>query len=83
MAALGEITLHGRLLPVSKLPERLAAAARSGLTHVILPARSRTDVEGARDLELPASLRLTYVDSVEDAIAAALPSLADLGARAR
>jgi ATP-dependent Lon protease len=80
-AALGEITLHGRLLPVDRLPERLAAAERAGLAHVILPERSRADVEGARDLELPQSLALTYVETVTEAVATVLPALAGREAR--
>jgi ATP-dependent Lon protease len=82
-AALGEITLHGRVLPVRHLPERVAAAERVGLTRVLLPERNRADVAGARDLELPAELELTYVSTVEEAVRAALPAVAAAGGAGR
>ncbi|MHC5034539.1 MAG: S16 family serine protease, partial [Planctomycetota bacterium] len=75
MAALGEITLHGHVLPVDRLPERLAAAQRAGIGHVLLSERNRADVEGARDLTLGPSLKITYVSEVEEAVQALLPVL--------
>lgn len=74
-AALGEITLHGRVLPADRLAERLAAAQRAGIVHVLLPERNRADVEAARDLAPPARLKLTYVSTVEEAVGAVLPAM--------
>ena len=82
MAAVGEMTLHGRVLPANRLAERLAAAQRAGITHVLLPERNRPEVEGSRDLALPADLALTYVATVEAAVRKALPNLATVPARA-
>ena len=48
----GEISLHGRVLPVGGIKEKLLAAYRGGITEVILPA------ENAKDLEdIPANIR--------------------------
>jgi ATP-dependent Lon protease len=73
-AAVGEVTLRGRVLAVDRLAERLAAAQRAGIVHVLVPARNRPDVEGAHDRELPPELRITYVTTLDEAVRIALPS---------
>jgi ATP-dependent Lon protease len=67
----GEITLRGRVLPVGGLKEKLLAAARAGLSQVIVPA------DNARDLEqLPHKamhgLRVVLATTMDDVLAAAL-----------
>jgi ATP-dependent Lon protease len=52
MAMTGEISLRGRVLRVGGIKEKVLAAARSGLTHLILPALNRNDW-----LEVPAEVR--------------------------
>ena len=42
----GEITLNGRMLPVSGVREKLLAAQRAGLTTVVFPARNEVDIKG-------------------------------------
>jgi ATP-dependent Lon protease len=74
-AALGELTLHGRVLPVDRLAERLAAGRRAGLTRLLVPARNRVEVESARDLNLPPELEIVYVSSIEEALRAVLPGM--------
>jgi ATP-dependent Lon protease len=73
LAALGHITLHGRVLPVDRLIERLAAAQRAGIGHVLVPERNRADVEAPHDFGLPPDLKVTYVGTVVEAVQAALP----------
>ncbi|HYV97908.1 MAG TPA: S16 family serine protease, partial [Gemmatimonadaceae bacterium] len=52
VAATGEITLRGRVLPVGGLKEKSVAAHRHGIRHVILPAANGRELE-----EFPAEVR--------------------------
>lgn len=71
LAMTGEISLRGLVLPVGGICEKVMAAERAGLTTVLLPAGNRPEVD-----ELPAStraaLRLAWLETVDDAMAAAL-----------
>ena len=44
VALTGEITLRGAVLPVGGIREKLTAAARAGLSIVIIPARNEPDL---------------------------------------
>ncbi len=67
----GEISLRGLVLPVGGIKEKVTAAARAGLTRVMLPARNRRDYE-----EIPEDARnkleFIWLERVDEAIAAAL-----------
>jgi ATP-dependent Lon protease len=52
IAMTGEISLRGRVLRVGGIKEKVLAAARSGLKHVLLPAGNRNDW-----LEVPIEVR--------------------------
>ena len=55
----GEISLRGLVLPVGGIKEKVVAAARAGLTRVMLPARNRKDFEDIpEDARRPARVRL-------------------------
>ena len=58
VAMTGEITLRGRVLPVGGVREKALAAARAGVTRVILPEHSMREVE-----EIPRELKrkLTFI----------------------
>ena len=71
VAMTGEISLRGLVLPVGGIREKVVAAARAGITTVMLPARNRRDWDdippSARD-----KLRFVWLDTVDDAVQAAL-----------
>ena len=45
VAMTGEVTLRGAVLPVGGIKEKILAASRSGIKHIILPERNRNDLE--------------------------------------
>jgi len=59
------------VLPVGGIKEKLAAAARAGITRVMLPARNKKDIEDLSE-ETRRQLELIWLEKVEDALAAAL-----------
>jgi len=71
VAMTGEITLTGQVLPIGGLKEKALAAQRSGIRHVIAPARNAQDAE-----EIPAHLRrdleLHFVSRIEEVLELAL-----------
>jgi ATP-dependent Lon protease len=59
-ASTGEITLTGRILPVSGVREKVLAARRAGLAAVVVPAANRADIyeldeETRRGIEIHAA----------------------------
>ena len=52
VAMTGEISLRGRVLPVGGIKEKVLAASRAGIRHVILPEQNRKDW-----VDVPAEVR--------------------------
>jgi ATP-dependent Lon protease len=52
LAMTGEITLHGKVLPIGGLKEKILAAQREGVEHVVLPEKNRDVFE-----QLPANVK--------------------------
>lgn len=70
-AMTGEISLRGLVLPVGGIKEKVTAAARAGLTRVMLPARNRRDFEDIPE-DTRARLEFIWLERVDEAIASAL-----------
>jgi ATP-dependent Lon protease len=70
-AMTGEISLRGLVLPVGGIKEKTAAAARAGLTRVMLPARNRKDTEDISE-DARKKLEFVFLETIDDAVEAAL-----------
>ncbi|MCF7817023.1 MAG: endopeptidase La [Kiritimatiellales bacterium] len=71
LAMTGEITLRGRVMPVGGVKEKVLAAARAGIKHIMLPEKNKIDLE-----EIPADVKkkLTFktVKDIDQALRYAL-----------
>jgi ATP-dependent Lon protease len=70
-AMTGEISLRGLVLPIGGVKEKVLAAARAGITTVLLPARNHKDLEDVPEAARQ-QLRFVWLERVDDAVAAAL-----------
>jgi ATP-dependent Lon protease len=70
-AMTGEISLRGLVLPIGGVKEKVLAAARAGITTVLLPARNQKDLEDVPDTARQ-QVRFVWLERVDDAVAAAL-----------
>ena len=61
----GEITLHGKVLPIGGVKEKLLAANRIGATTVILPRENEKDLADVAE-DVKAMLTIHLVDSVDE-----------------
>jgi len=71
VAMTGEITLRGQVLPIGGLKEKLLAAHRAGIKHVIIPQENKKDLVEIPDNVLR-KLTIHPVDSVEQVLELAL-----------
>jgi ATP-dependent Lon protease len=71
VAMTGEITLRGQVLPVGGIKEKVLAAARAGLTTVILPRRNEPDLDDVPE-EVRQKTRFILADDVAQVLEAAL-----------
>jgi ATP-dependent Lon protease len=75
-AMTGEISLRGLVLPVGGIKEKVVAAARAGITRVMLPGRNRKDYDDIPD-EVRGTMKFVWLDTVDEAVAAALEPRAE------
>jgi len=74
-AMTGEISLRGLVLPVGGIKEKVVAAHRAGIKRIMLPARNRKDFEDIPE-EARKEIEFTWLDRVDQAVAAALEAAA-------
>ena len=71
LAATGEITLRGRVLPIGGVKEKVPGAHRAGITDIVLPRDNEGDLEDVAE-EVRSALRSHLVEMLDEAIGIAL-----------
>ncbi len=71
VAMTGELTLRGRVLPIGGLKEKLTAAARAGVTSVLVPERNKNDLIDLPE-EVQKLLDIKLVETIDDVLRLAL-----------
>jgi ATP-dependent Lon protease len=64
VALTGELTLSGRILPVSGIREKVLAAQRAGVTAVVFPQANEADITNLED-EVKEGLEIILADQIE------------------
>jgi ATP-dependent Lon protease len=76
----GEVTLQGKVLPIGGVKQKLLAAHRAGLTHVILPARNAPDLDDVPESVLN-DVEVHLASTVAEVLELALEPAVEVGAR--
>ena len=74
LAMTGEITLRGNVLPIGGVKEKVTAAHRSGIKHIILPDHNKKDLEEIPN-HIKKDLNFYFAKEIMDVIDVALPGL--------
>ncbi|MDQ3398791.1 MAG: endopeptidase La, partial [Deinococcota bacterium] len=67
VAATGEITLRGRVLPIGGLKEKVLGAKRAGIKHIVFPQKNLPDLSDV-PTHLRRSLEFHGVDNLDQAL---------------
>ena len=67
----GEVTLHGKVLPIGGLREKTMAAYKAGIKNVIIPVANKPDLEEV-DQVVKDAINFTYADDLTDVLDTAL-----------
>lgn len=71
VAMTGEITLHGKVLPIGGLREKTMAAYKEGMKTVIIPAANKSDLDEVDDV-VKEGIRFVYAEKLTDVLDEAL-----------
>ena len=74
LAMTGEITLRGNVLPIGGVKEKVTAAHRSGIKHIILPDHNKKDLEEIPE-HIKKDLDFYFAKEIMDVIDVALPGI--------
>ena len=64
VALTGELTLSGRILPVSGIREKVLAAQRAGVKVVVFPKKNAVDIVNLED-QAKAGMEIVLADAIE------------------
>ena len=64
----GEITSHGKVLPVGGLKEKCIAADKSGIKLIILPKANEIDIKQEIPEEIKKKVEFKFVEKIEEVI---------------
>ncbi|MDF7808450.1 endopeptidase La [Pontiellaceae bacterium B12219] len=71
LAMTGEISLRGRVLPIGGLKEKVLAASRAGIKHIMLPEKNKIDLAEIPD-DVKKKLTFKTVKNIDQALRYAL-----------
>ncbi|MCR5599158.1 MAG: endopeptidase La [Ruminococcus sp.] len=71
IAMTGEVTLHGKVLPIGGLREKTMAAYKAGIKKVIIPVANKPDLEEV-DKVVKDAIEFVYADDLTDVLDTAL-----------
>lgn len=71
VAMTGEITLHGKVLPIGGLREKAMAAYKSGMKTVIIPIANKSDLEEV-DAAVKENIEFVFAEKLSDVLDVAL-----------
>jgi ATP-dependent Lon protease len=67
IAITGEVTLRGKVLEIGGVKEKVLAAYRAGLRHVVMPANNEKDLRDIPD-EVRGHMTFTFVSTMDDVL---------------
>lgn len=76
VAMTGEITLHGKVIPIGGLREKTMAAYKAGMKTVIIPFDNKPDLEEVDDV-VKASLNFVFAKTLDEVLDVALTKKKD------
>ena len=71
VAMTGEITLHGKVLPIGGLREKTMAAYKAGMKTVVIPIGNKGDLEEV-DTVVKENVNFVFAEKISDVLEVAL-----------
>jgi ATP-dependent Lon protease len=65
VAMTGEISLRGRVMPVGGIKEKLLAAHRAGIKHVLIPEKNRRDLDDVPN-DVKDEVKITLIKTMDE-----------------